>query len=129
MTSGVVRKRKNVIPSGSTVSGRIRRLERYVGGAAFIVGLEFTEVTVPVYGPMLFYADLLRIDKNPRIALSRSERVLMPNSGAVQTREQTVTLSELPGVASFFVSGKTFTIPSSLRMVWRTRAPIRGDEK
>jgi len=47
-----------VIPDGSVVRGRIRRLERYQGGGAFIVGLEFTEVEVR--GRLLpFYADPL----------------------------------------------------------------------
>jgi hypothetical protein len=34
---------------------------------------------------------------------------------------------ELLGVASFAVSGNSFTIPSRFRMVWRTRGPIQRD--
>ena len=125
VSGDVLRKGKILIPNGSTVRGRIRRLERSEGGAAFIVGLEFTEVAVRVGGPLLFYADLLRIDKNPRIKPTGSERVLVRDTGRIQAREETITLPELPGVASFFVRGMTFTIPSSFRMVWRTRGPIR----
>jgi hypothetical protein len=125
VSGDVLRKGKILIPNGATVRGRIRRLERYQGGGAFIVGLEFTEVAVRGGGPLLFYADLLRIDKNPRIKPTRSEEVLVRDTGGIQTRDETITLPELPGVASFFVSGMTFTIPSSFRMVWRTRGPIR----
>jgi hypothetical protein len=124
VSDDVLRKGKILIPNGSVVRGRIRRLERYQRGGAFIVGLEFTEVEVR--GALLpFYADLLRIDKNPRIQPTLSERVLVRDRAGVQTREETITLPELPGVASFFVSGMTFTVPSGFRMVWRTRGPIR----
>jgi hypothetical protein len=125
VSGDVLRKGKILIPKGSTVRGRIRRLERYQGGAAFIVGLEFTEVAVRGGGSLLFYADLLRIDKNPRIQPTLFERVLVPDTSRIQTREETITLPELPGVASFFVGGMTFTIPNTFHMVWRTRGPIR----
>jgi len=117
-------KEQIVIPNGSVVRGRVRRLERYERGGAFIVGLEFTQVDL-ANGPVLFYADLLRMDKNPRIKPSLSERVIVPDPGRVHTREEVVTLSELPGVASFFVSGKAFTVPKGFGTVWRTRGPIR----
>ena len=95
-------------------------------GGTFIVGLEFTEVEMHDGGWLLFYADLLRIDKSPQIQPTLSERVLVRDTGGrVQTREETISLPELPGVASFFVRGMTFTVPSGFRMVWRTRGPIR----
>jgi hypothetical protein len=124
VSGNVLRKGKILIPNGSVVRGRIRRLERYRGGGAFIVGLEFTEVEVRG-GILPFYADLLRIDKNPRIKPTLSERVLVRVEAGVQSKEETITLPELPGVASFFVSGITFTLPNGFRMVWRTRGPIR----
>jgi hypothetical protein len=120
----VLRKGKILIPNGSVVRGRIRRLERYEGGRAFIVGLEFSEVEVRG-GVLPFYADLLRIDKSPRIQPRLSERILVRDTAGVQTREEAITLPELPGVASFFVSGMTFAVPTGFRMVWRTRGPIR----
>jgi hypothetical protein len=46
------------------------------GSGAFIVWLEFTEVEVRG-GLLPFYADLLRIDKNPLIQPTLSERVLV----------------------------------------------------
>jgi len=124
ISEDVLRKGRILIPNGSVVRGRIRRLERYQGGGSFIVGLEFTEVEVRG-GSLPFYADLLRIDKNPRIQPTLSERVLVGDTAGVQVREETVTLPELPGVASFFVSGAAFTLPRGFSMVWRTRGPIR----
>jgi hypothetical protein len=121
----VLQKGKILIPDGSAVRGRIRRLDRYQGGAAFIVGLEFTDVEVRGGGRLLFYGDLIGIDKSPRIKPNRHEQVLVSGRGAIRPREETVSVPELPGVASFFVTGKTFTIPSGFRLVWRTRGPIR----
>jgi hypothetical protein len=124
----VVRKKKIVIPNGASVKGRIRRLERYLDSASkeFVVGLEFTEVEA-TDGRLRFYADLVRTEKRPDIHPSYSEKVLVRSHGGVEAQTQTVTLRELPGVASFFVDGATFTIPSGFRMVWRTRGLIHGE--
>jgi hypothetical protein len=126
VSGDVVRKGKVIIPKGSVVRGRIRRLERYQdsGRSDFIVGLEFTEVET-AGGSMRFYADLLRFERSPGIRPALSERVLVRDGrGGYQARDATITLPELPGVASFFVSGTTFTIPRGFSMVWRTRGPI-----
>jgi hypothetical protein len=122
----VVRKGRIIIPNGSPVRGRIRRLERYreSRSADFIVGLEFTEVEVNG-GSLRFYADLLRVEKRPGIRPSLSDQVLVRSGVGVESRSQTITLPELPGVASFFVQGKTFQIPRGFRMGWRTRGLIR----
>jgi hypothetical protein len=123
VSDAVLHKGKIVVPKGSVVHGRIRRLERFKQGI-FIVGLEFTEVEVG--GDLLpFYADFLRTDKNPRIQVEHTERVLVPERSKIQVKEETITLPELPGVASFFVSGTTFTLPRGFHMVWRTRGQIR----
>jgi len=125
VSDNVLRKGRILIPKGSTVRGRIRRLERYQGrGAGFIVGLEFAVVDVRGR-PLMFYADLLRIDKTPHIKQTRSERIFVRGIGGSHISDETITLPELPGVASFFISSETFRIPSSFRMVWRTRGPIR----
>jgi hypothetical protein len=124
----VVRKKKIVIPNGAFVKGRIRRLERFLGSESkrFAVGLEFTEVEAGA-GRLRFYADLVRTEKRAEIHPSFSEQVLVRSHGGVEAQTQTVTLRELPGVASFFVDGATFTIPSGFRMVWRTRGLIHGE--
>jgi hypothetical protein len=123
-TSGeVVHKGKVIVPAGSVVHGRIRRLEHYPDRQVFGVGLEFSDVEVR--GELLpFYADLLRVDKDPRIQPELSRRIFVPGRSRVQANEETITLPELPGVASFFVKGADFTLPSGFRLVWRTRGLI-----
>jgi hypothetical protein len=120
----VQNKGKIVIPNGAVVRGRIRRLERYEKGG-FVVGLEFTEVEAGDGSSLRFYADLLRLGKTTGIRQILSERVLVPSSGGVQSREQKIILPELPRVASFFVRSKTLTVPNGFRKVWRTRGLIR----
>lgn len=125
----VIRKGKVVIPSGSVVRGRIRRLERspVLKSEDFALGLEFTEVEVNGE-PQRFYADFLRTDKNRLIHATLSETILvLPETmTGVQVKSQPVTLPELPGVAAFFIRGQTFKLPSGFRMYWRTRGYIRA---
>ena len=124
ISGDVRRKGKTVIPSGSLVRGRIRRLERYLNGRndEFIVALEFTEVEVNGVA-LRFYADLLKMEKLREIRPNLYEQVVV-RSG-VEARTQTVTLPELPSVASFFVHGKRFTLTSGFGMIWRTRGLTR----
>ena len=113
---------KTLIEDGALVHGRIRRLDRYPGEGYFAVGLEFTEVQTRD-GPARFYADLLRLESRKGIQLVLHESVRLPNrqDGAVELK-----LPELPGVASFFVDGKSFVLPAGFQTVWRTRGPLRG---
>jgi len=120
ISGDVVHKGKVVVPDGSLVHGRIRRLEHYEDRDVFGVGLELTDVEVR--GEWLpFYADLLRVDKDPRIQLELSRRVLVPRRSGVEVADEAITLLELPGVASFFVKGDNFTLSAGFRLVWRTR--------
>ena len=93
------------------------------GGGAFIVGLEFTEIEIPASGRWQFYADLLTTDKDPRIHATLSEQVVVPGWNGPSVRERTAALGELPGVATFFVSGSSFTLPPGFGTTWRTRGP------
>ena len=68
-----------------------------------------------------FYADLLRVDKDPRIQLELSHRIFVPRRDGVGVADEAIALPELPGVASFFVKGENFTLPAGFRLVWRTR--------
>jgi len=87
-------------------------------------GLEFTEVETSG-GPLRFYADLLRMDRQPGIRPALFERIAVPSGRGACERAETITPPELPDVASFFVSGTRFPIASGLRMVWRTRGLLR----
>ena len=114
---------KVAVPDGSLVHGRIRRLEHYPDRGVFVVGLEFTDVVVS--GESLpFYADLLRINRDPRIQPTLDHQVFVNRGGAMRLTQESITLPELPGVASFFVKGANFTLPSGFRMFWRTRGII-----
>ena len=120
ISGNVAHKGKVVVPDGSAVHGRIRRLEHYPDRGVFGVGLELTEVESR--GEWLpFYADLLRVDKDPRIQLELSRRVFVRRRSGVEVVDEAITLLELPGVASFFVKGENFTLPAGFRLVWRTR--------
>jgi hypothetical protein len=112
VSGDVVRKGRVLVPGGSPVRGRIRRLERNLDADESTVGLEFTEIQVK--GTKLrFYADFVRVDKSAGLRMSLAEEVLV--------KSQRIRLPELPGVASFVVPGTTFVVPRGLRMVWRTR--------
>jgi hypothetical protein len=121
--SGDVRSKGRVlIEDGALVHGRIRRLDRYPGEGYFAVGLEFTEVQTRD-GPARFYADLLRFEKRQGVRPVLRESVWLPNR---QESSREITLPELPGVASFFVEGKSFVLPAGFQTAWRTRGPLRG---
>jgi hypothetical protein len=72
-----------------------------------------------------FYADLIRMAKIQGIRPTLSEQVAIVSGGGLESRDETITLPELPGVASFFIHGNKFAIPSGFQMVWRTRSVIR----
>jgi hypothetical protein len=118
----VRRKGKVVLKDGTPVRGRIRRLERYEDGSHFIVGLEFMEVQSQEV-PLRFYADLIRLEKWESVQQALRKEALLPNSYGSSVE---IMLPELPGVASFFVAGKTFVLPPGLRTVWQTRGLLEG---
>jgi hypothetical protein len=118
-----------VIPAGSPVRGRIRRMERYTEPFPyFIVGLEFTEVEVQGIR-YLFYADLVDIDRNPGVELTLSTKntaTAVTNPllfGDVSTRQtmESLSLHSLPGVATFFYKGSKPELPQDFRTLWKTR--------
>jgi hypothetical protein len=112
---------KTLIPEGSTVRGRIRRLEHVAdAGGYFVAGLEFTEVQTDS-GLLRFYADLLTASGAPGLEWTISN----PNSRSAGFGEsvlEVIRVTNLPGVGSFFIKGSTFALPAGFRMQWRTRA-------
>lgn len=126
--SGEVRRKgKLILPDASRVHGRIRRLERFQGNANadFIIGLEFTDVEVGAVR-LRFYADLLRMGTVPGLRPTLSEKVLVRDGReGFGARQSTISLRELPGVASFFMSSPAFEIPSGFYTTWRTRSVLQ----
>jgi hypothetical protein len=116
-----------VVPAGSRVRGRIRRLERYAEPFPyFVVGIEYTEVEVQRIR-RLFYADLTSIDPAPGLERFLTTRDTMEqindpfggvSSGQIQERP---TLYDLPGVATFFLKRSRLDLPRGFRTEWKTR--------
>jgi hypothetical protein len=130
-----------LIPDGSVVQGRVRRLERYSQPESyFIVALEFNEIQAGA-SLLSFYADLQNIEGAAGVerflsyssvaSHSSGVRRISPDSGHQYdtvhkevTNEQ-IRLVDLPGIGSFFVRGTHFSLPNGLKMTWKTRALAR----
>jgi hypothetical protein len=108
----IVQKGQRLIPAGSSVRGRIRRLERYSEPKPyFTVAIEYTELTIDGIR-YRFDAALSRIDAggNVSTALAASGRGL----------RESIHFVALPGVATFFFSGVRLDLPAGLETVWTT---------
>ena len=125
----VLRKKSVMIPDGSPVRGRVRRLEwNEEKGGYYVVGLEFTDIEAAGtrYG---FFADLVDVDRLPglrqTIRTSKQETYVLPNSGGTTIESfETLLLPDLPGVGSFFVQARRLDLPPGFRMTWKTRALV-----
>jgi hypothetical protein len=118
-SADMVHKGKVVVPRGSTLTGRIRRLERFDDNT-WAVALEFTQVDAGGVA-MRFFADATGLDPRKDIHRRLSEKLVVQSNG----RPTEITLPLLYGVASFFVSGKSFTLPAGFKTTWRTRGLLR----
>ncbi len=116
VSADVKAKGRLVLPSGTIVHGRLRRLERQDGH--FIVGLEFTEIETAA-GPVRFYANLQDIDKRAKFVLRNLTR---GPRGQLQ-KEDIYPSRYLPGVAIFFVEGRQLDLPKGFTSVWKTTSP------
>ena len=96
-----------VIPGGTAVRGRLRRLEREAEHWA--LGLEFTEIETAA-GPARFYANVQDLDKQ-----GGSQFLLRPKG------KTEVFLPYLPGVAQFF--SPQLPLPAGFKTVWKTTSP------
>jgi hypothetical protein len=126
---GVLRKKKVLIPDGSPVRGRVRRLEWSDDqGGYFIVGLEFTEIEA-AGTRYRFFADLVDTDPLPgfRQVIRTVKRDTTIGRGGQRTVLETtevLQLTDLPGVGSFFVQARRLDLPPGFRTTWKTRALI-----
>ena len=115
---------KVAVAAGATVTGRVRRLERYEDeGGYFIVGLEFTEIESGG-ARQRFYADLQDFDSAGAARLmtnSRMQTRSLFDGGKDYKTTESVWVTDLPGVGTFFVRGQRLYLPKGFRMVWKTR--------
>jgi len=125
----VPRKGKVLIPDGSPVRGRVRRLEWYEEkGGYYVVGLEFTEIEAG--GTRYrFFADLEGTDGVPGLRQTirtRQQPEKSPLRGGGETiySDEILFLPDLPGVGSFFVQARRLDLPPGFRMTWKTRALV-----
>lgn len=121
-TCGEVRRKgKGIIPNGSTVQGRIRRLERFDESKNyFVVELEFTEIDIGGVR-MRFYADLQKLEGGlggKQTVATHLSRQYVPRG---IMRELDLQLPQLVSVASLLIPGKSVSLPEDFRMVWKTR--------
>jgi len=117
LVENVMHKRAVVVPAGTIVRGRLRRLEHYDdAGGYFIVALEFTTIQTDAQD-LRFYASLQDVEHREGAEMVLTNSV-PTGSGQIRTEVATRTL---PGVGTFFVSGSRFLLPAGFRTVWKTR--------
>jgi hypothetical protein len=125
----VLRKKSVLIPDGSPVRGRVRRLEwNDAKGGYYIVGLEFTDIEA-VGTRYRFFADLVDTDRlpglHPTIQMFKQETTTFPNGGRVtHDSSEVLFLPDLPGVGTFFVQARRLDLPPGFRTTWKTRALV-----
>jgi hypothetical protein len=132
VVGGVMQKGKVLVPEGTPVKGRIRRLERYSdAGDYFIVALEFTRLETPG-GDLRFYADLQDVERREGVEMVFSTAHVeqggfrpadsKPNDVTwSKTSRERIWTHEVPGVGTFFVRGSHFSLPPGFKTVWKTQ--------
>ena len=127
----VLSKRSLVIPDGSPVRGRVRRLEWHdEKGGYFVVALEFTEVET-AGTRYRFFADLEGTDglaglvQTIRPQQHPSKSPVRSSGTTVDSSDEILYLPDLPGVGSFFVQSRQLDLEPGFRMTWKTRALVR----
>jgi hypothetical protein len=124
----VLRKKSVLIPDGSPVRGRVRRLEwNDDKGGYYIVGLEFTEIEA-AGTRYRFFADLVDTDRLPGLRQTShaqaGNHLLAVASRTTLDSTEVLFLPDLPGVGSFFVQARRLDLPPGFRTTWKTRALV-----
>src|SRR5262245_43481830 len=117
-----------VIPSGSRVLGRIRRLEHHLAPFPyFVVAFTFTEVETPGIR-YRFDADVIDIQTasgvEPTLFVPAKTEVqdLSEEGQQVRMTGTTLSLPPQPGTAAFFFKGRRLRLPAGFTTKWKTRA-------
>ena len=144
-----------LVPAGSPVRGRIRRLERYTDPFPyFVVALEFTELELQGIRHR-FFADVVKIESAPGVeqslvynsairvnnAPAKQPSIALPDTskpaGELVNREdmqvkrhrETLWLHTLPGVATFFFKSGNLDLEPGFQIVWETRPLVPGKHR
>lgn len=119
-------KGRTVIPKGTAVTGRLRRLEKHSDiGDYWVVSLEFIEIEMGG-STQRFFADWISADRIPgydSMLSTGSSRTFELSNGSrtYVSHTENLRLPDLPGVASFFVRGTQLNLSKGFQTIWRTR--------
>ncbi len=106
--------------------GRIRRLERYAEPSPhFVVALEFTEVEVQGIRHR-FDADLMELGTASGVQETLATETMevsdeLGGGKKIKKMRESIRLSRLPGVATFFYKGSSLDVHPGFLTVWKTR--------
>ncbi len=123
---------KTWLTKGTTVSGRVRRLEKQEPPSdAVVIDLEFSETSQQ--GTRLrFTGTIVASDfaaaRVPKPAPTSPSRGRSPEATPTATLNEFVP-SDVPGVARFLVRAKPYQIPGGFKMVWKTYRAKSAQEK
>jgi hypothetical protein len=125
----VLRRKRVLIPDGSPVRGRVRRMDWHdEKGGYFVVALEFTEIEA-AGTRYRFFADLVDTDRLPGLRQSirtfkQEASTLLDGGEMTRDSSDVLFLPDLPGVGSFFVQARQLDLPPGFRTTWKTRALV-----
>ena len=128
----------SVVPKGALLSGRLRRFEFYDGlNAHHVVGIEFVDLSfdagrkrAPLYVALehVVAQSVQRAGPSPAVKIQIRQGIgELPD--VRRTTIETYRGREMPGVGSFFVTGKAFRLKPGVLMTWKTiaRADVSGE--
>jgi hypothetical protein len=116
-----------VVPKGSLITGRLRRMEKYGDSSPhFLVGIEFDDIDFPGHHARFFGSFKSLESEVPGfgwfLSSASSTKTPLVGGGAVYTtNRETEHLPDVPGVGLFFMQGSAFRLPLGMRMVWQTQ--------
>jgi hypothetical protein len=116
----VTQRGKIVVPAGSIVRGRFRRMEKRSGPPVqYGIGLEFTGIEMSGKH-VRFFGEMKRLET------AVPGFVAAGRPGLFQSERGTATelhyFPAVPGVATFLMKGASFVLPQGMTMVWITTA-------
>ncbi len=110
-----------IVPQDAIVKGRIREFRRLPDLPYAQVGIEFNEIEMPGH-VSTFFAHPVNLPLGIETALSRGTTPPMHAAGSISSGSiaEKISLTEIPGVATFFIGGLQ-TVPKGFQMTWRTQ--------